>query len=77
MRLLRRRLTGWSKEKGIDLRLVPLLYAGDNAAMIGHAGLVLTAEGWVAPCASQTQPVGLGSPATLQAPLAGPLGNRS
>jgi len=26
---------------------------------------------------NQTQPVGLGRPATLQAPLAGPLGNSS
>ena len=26
---------------------------------------------------AQTHPVGLGNPATLQAPLAGPLGNKS
>ena len=39
-RLLRRRLTGWSEEKRIDLRLVPLLYAGDNAAMIAHAAVL-------------------------------------
>lgn len=39
-RLLRRRLQAWSQEKEIDLRLVPLLYAGDNAAMIAHAALL-------------------------------------
>lgn len=38
-RLLRRRLPDWSAERGVDLRLVPLLYSGDNAAMIAHAAL--------------------------------------
>lgn len=38
--LLRRRLIGWAQEKGIDLRLVPLVYAGDNAAMIAHAAIL-------------------------------------
>lgn len=39
-RLLRRELTTWSARHGIDLRLVPLVYAGDNAAMIAHAALL-------------------------------------
>jgi len=39
-RLLRREVTGWAKEHGVALRLVPLLYAGDNAAMIAHAALL-------------------------------------
>ena len=38
-RLLRRELVRWSGERGIDLRLVPLAYAGDNAAMIAFAAL--------------------------------------
>ncbi|MBZ0115101.1 MAG: tRNA (adenosine(37)-N6)-threonylcarbamoyltransferase complex transferase subunit TsaD [Thermoanaerobaculia bacterium] len=39
-RLLRRRLTSWADERGVDLRLVPLRFCGDNAAMIAHlAGL--------------------------------------
>ena len=38
-RLLRRELTAWAVERGVDLRLVPLLYAGDNAAMIAFAAL--------------------------------------
>ena len=36
-RLLRRRLLEWAEAKGVDLRLVPLELAGDNAAMIAHA----------------------------------------
>lgn len=43
-RLLRRRLNSWAQECGIDLRLVPLRYSGDNAAMIAHAALVR--RGW-------------------------------
>ena len=39
-RLLRRQLPGWCEERGIDLRLVPLAYSGDNAAMIAHAALL-------------------------------------
>ena len=39
-RLLRRRLVTWAEETGIDLRLVPLCYSGDNAAMIAHAALL-------------------------------------
>ena len=36
-RLLRRRLPDWAAERGVDLRLVPLVYSGDNAAMIAFA----------------------------------------
>jgi N6-L-threonylcarbamoyladenine synthase len=38
-RELRRRLPAWAAERGVDLRLVPLVYAGDNAAMIAFAAL--------------------------------------
>jgi tRNA N6-adenosine threonylcarbamoyltransferase len=44
-RLLRRVLTGWAAEREIELRLVPLAYAGDNAAMIAHAALVAERQG--------------------------------
>ena len=43
-RLLRRRLEEWAEEHGVNLRLVPLGYAGDNAAMIAHAALLR--RGW-------------------------------
>jgi N6-L-threonylcarbamoyladenine synthase len=36
-RLLRLRLAEWAEREGVALRLVPLEYAGDNAAMIGWA----------------------------------------
>ena len=36
-RLLRRTLPEWAAGRGIDLRLVPLVYSGDNAAMIAFA----------------------------------------
>lgn len=39
-RLLRRRLAEWAEQEGIDLRLVPLAFSGDNAAMIAHAALL-------------------------------------
>ena len=39
-RRLRPRLEAWAQENGPELRLVPLKYAGDNAAMIAHAGLI-------------------------------------
>ena len=39
-RLLRRQLPAWAETHGVDLRLVPLLYSGDNAAMIAHAALL-------------------------------------
>jgi N6-L-threonylcarbamoyladenine synthase len=38
-RLLRRELAAWAAERAVDLRLVPLAYAGDNAAMIAFAAL--------------------------------------
>jgi len=38
-RLLRRELSAWAADRGVDLRLVPLAYAGDNAAMIAFAAL--------------------------------------
>jgi N6-L-threonylcarbamoyladenine synthase len=38
-RELRRRLPGWAEERGVELRLVPLVYSGDNAAMIAFAAL--------------------------------------
>ncbi len=38
-RLLRRELTQWAERLGIDLRLVPLKFSGDNAAMIAFAAL--------------------------------------
>src|ERR1700688_1146798 len=44
-RLLRRELPGWGARRGRELRLVPLLYAGDNAAMIAHAALLRHARG--------------------------------
>ena len=44
-RLLRRRLTDWAAEHGIELRLVPLAFSGDNAAMIAHAALLRERRG--------------------------------
>jgi len=44
-RLLRRRLTEWAAEKGVGLCLVPLVYSGDNAAMIAHAALLRRRRG--------------------------------
>jgi N6-L-threonylcarbamoyladenine synthase len=44
-RLLRRELPEWSARHGRELRLVPLIYAGDNAAMIAHAALLRHARG--------------------------------
>jgi len=38
-RELRRRLPAWAAERGVELRLVPLVYSGDNAAMIAFAAL--------------------------------------
>jgi N6-L-threonylcarbamoyladenine synthase len=37
--LLRPRLTQWARDRSLDIRLVPMVYAGDNAAMIAHAGI--------------------------------------
>jgi N6-L-threonylcarbamoyladenine synthase len=39
-RLLRRELAAWADGRGVDLRLVPLVFSGDNAAMIAFAALV-------------------------------------
>lgn len=39
-RLLRRELPAWAERHGVELRLVPLIYSGDNAAMIAHAALL-------------------------------------
>jgi N6-L-threonylcarbamoyladenine synthase len=39
-RLLRRELASWAEVQGVDLRLVPLIYSGDNAAMIAFAALL-------------------------------------
>jgi N6-L-threonylcarbamoyladenine synthase len=39
-RLLRCLLPAWAERNGVDLRLVPLIYSGDNAAMIAHAALL-------------------------------------
>lgn len=44
-RELRRRLPGWAAERGVDLRLVPLAYSGDNAAMIAFAARLRLARG--------------------------------
>src|ERR1700674_2601978 len=44
-RLLRRELPAWSARHGRELRLVPLMYAGDNAAMIAHAALLRQSRG--------------------------------
>jgi N6-L-threonylcarbamoyladenine synthase len=38
-RLLRRELPSWAADHEVDLRLVPLRYSGDNAAMIAFAAL--------------------------------------
>ena len=38
-RLLRREVVAWGRDRGVDVRLVPLAYCGDNAAMIAHAAL--------------------------------------
>ena len=46
-RLLRRELPAWSARHGRELRLVPLVYAGDNAAMIAHAALLRHHRGLV------------------------------
>jgi N6-L-threonylcarbamoyladenine synthase len=46
-RLLRRELVGWAAGRSVGLRLVPLVYAGDNAAMIAHAGLIRHRRGLV------------------------------
>jgi N6-L-threonylcarbamoyladenine synthase len=44
-RLMRRELTAWAAEHGVALRLVPLAFSGDNAAMIAHAALLRERRG--------------------------------
>jgi N6-L-threonylcarbamoyladenine synthase len=44
-RLLRRELAAWAAARGVDLRLVPLAYSGDNAAMIAFAALLRNRRG--------------------------------
>ena len=44
-RLLRRELPEWAARRGVELRLVPLAYAGDNAAMIAFAALLRQRRG--------------------------------
>lgn len=44
-RLLRRRLVSWAAEHATPLRLVPMRYAADNAAMIAHAALLRLRRG--------------------------------
>lgn len=44
-RLMRRRLPEWAAEHEVTLRLVPLRYSGDNAAMIAFAALARFARG--------------------------------
>ncbi len=44
-RLLRRALAAWAGKRGVALRLVPLVYSGDNAAMIAHAALLRQRRG--------------------------------
>jgi len=44
-RLLRRELPLWAERRGVDLRLVPLDYSGDNAAMIANAARLRQARG--------------------------------
>jgi N6-L-threonylcarbamoyladenine synthase len=46
-RLLRSELASWARREGVDLRLVPLRYSGDNAAMIAHAALLRHRRGEV------------------------------
>ena len=46
-RLLRQELVDWAARWSVELRLVPLVYAGDNAAMIAHAALIRHRRGLV------------------------------
>ncbi|HKV11484.1 MAG TPA: tRNA (adenosine(37)-N6)-threonylcarbamoyltransferase complex transferase subunit TsaD [Thermoanaerobaculia bacterium] len=45
-RLLRRELPAWAERTGVELRMVPLVYSGDNAAMIAHAALLRHRRGF-------------------------------
>lgn len=44
-RLLRREVAAWAGEQDVELAAVPLAFAGDNAAMIAHAALLLHRAG--------------------------------
>ena len=44
-RLLRPALSRWATDRDVELRLVPLVYSADNAAMIGHAALLRERRG--------------------------------
>lgn len=44
-RLLRRELIAWGGEFEVPVKLVPLVYSGDNAAMIAHAALLRLRRG--------------------------------
>ena len=44
-RLLRRQLVRWAEEASVNLRLVPLRFSGDNAAMIAYAALLRQLHG--------------------------------
>ena len=44
-RLLRRELARWASERSVDLRLTPLAFAGDNAAMVGYVALLRIGRG--------------------------------
>ncbi|MEM6795609.1 MAG: tRNA (adenosine(37)-N6)-threonylcarbamoyltransferase complex transferase subunit TsaD [Acidobacteriota bacterium] len=44
-RLLRKELIRWAGEAAVNLRLVPLRFSGDNAAMIAFAALVRQRQG--------------------------------
>jgi N6-L-threonylcarbamoyladenine synthase len=62
-RELRRRLPGWAAERDVELALVPLVYSGDNAAMIAFAALRrlrlgLPADDPLAATAASRLPVG-------------------
>ena len=43
--LLRRELVRWAESSGVNLRLVPLKFSGDNAAMIAFAALIRQRRG--------------------------------
>ena len=55
-RLLRRLLVRWAEEASVNLRLVPLRFSGDNAAMIAYAALLRQLRGVAAdPVETQAQ----------------------
>jgi N6-L-threonylcarbamoyladenine synthase len=55
-RLLRRELPAWAERNNVELRLVPLAWAGDNAAMIAYAALLRHRQGrWDDPFAAEAE----------------------